>query len=205
MKQFRNRYRKNFMRDLITISLIILSPFLFFLYNIAPKDERVWKTKWLVLDALEFEDINYMLWCYSELFLTTTILCLWFITCKSWYRYAILVPILIEIYKVDGLISQAPLFFGLDIILQGIPFYVVFILILFLFSKKVGYYNSSKNISSELNKEVTELLTNLPKINREEYKILQKKLMDLRTKKESMDKKVYLGQLIALQDSIMSS
>ncbi len=203
MKKYNNFYRIHFKRDLFVLLLVLVTPFLFFFYDITPSDVKIWKTRWFIIDALDFEKVDKLFWHYSVKLLTIFIVSIWLVTCKHRWRYAILIPILVEGYKFGGLVNQTFSLFEDYNFLHSLPFSLSYILVLFFISKKLGYYSKTKSLSSELNIEISELMAKVSKINKKDYKIIKKQLIDLRNKKESMDKKEYLAELIALQDSIV--
>jgi hypothetical protein len=203
MKYLNNIFRLHFKQDLFVLTFIIAIPFLFFLYNIAPKNTQIWKTSWFMIDSKIFEDPNSMFWHYSVKILTISILSIWFVTCKYWWRFAIFVPIVVEFYKFIGLFEVYFLPIKFHHNLNSLSFSVAYIILLLFISKRLGYYSKTKSLSSELNIEISELMTKVSKINKKEYRAIKEKLIDLRSKKESMDKKEYLTKLIALQDSLV--
>ena len=142
------------------------------------------------------EDVQAIFWNMSLNLLTAFIICLWFITCKHWWRYLLIIPLIIEIYKF----TQIFVVYNSS---QSLPYSFVLILLLLIISKKAGFYSKSKNLSSELNMEISELMVKLSKVNKHKYVSIKEKLISLRSKKQTLGKKEYLAELIALQDSMV--
>ncbi|WP_055444754.1 hypothetical protein [Lacinutrix himadriensis] len=193
--------RVSFFKDLFILLLIIITPFLFFLYTIAPEDVTEWKTRFFHINLSKTGyDVNATLWYFSYKLLFFIVFILWFITCKHWWRYVLLVPLLVEVYKISGMCYE------LNGISADYKFYYSFIswvpliIILFILSKKLNYYSLSKSINKQIDEEIYVLMNQVSNYKTVDYKEFKVKLISLRKQKENLDKKEYLVQLIKLRD-----
>ncbi|MBQ0786212.1 MAG: hypothetical protein KBT69_01835 [Oceanihabitans sp.] len=193
--------RADFLKDFSIVFIIVISPFLFFLYMLSPEKTGEWET-WLFhinINNTGYE-VDEFLWCISTYFLITINLSLWFVSCKHWWRYVILIPIIIELEKINLI------YYDLSYDILDYKFHYSFILsipiIIFLFvlSKKLNYYSLSKSINKQIDDEINVLMKHVSNYKTEDYKKYKKKLVLLRKQKINLDKKEYLIKLIKLRD-----
>lgn len=193
--------RVNVLKDFILVFIIFVTPFIFFLYTLSPYNVTEWKTSVFHINLSQTgDDVNATLWYFSYKFLTTLIFSLWFTTCKHWWRYMLLVPLLVEIHKIIGM------YYELNGISADYKVYYSFILsipiiiLLFTISKKLNYYSCSKSVNKQIDDEINELMRHVSNYKKEDYKAYKKKLTLLRKEKTKLDKKEYLIQLIKLRE-----
>lgn len=193
--------RTNILKDFIVVFIIFVTPFLFFLYTISPQNTTEWKTRLFYLNLCHTgDDVNTTLWYFSYKLLFIVFFILWFITCKHWWRYVLLVALLVELHKIIGL------YYELNGVSAHYKFYYSFfmgvplIIILFILSKKLNYYSLSKSINKQIDDEINVLMKHVSNYKTEDYKAYKKKLTLLRKEKTKLDKKEYLIQLIKLRE-----
>ncbi|WP_452226930.1 hypothetical protein [Lacinutrix cladophorae] len=193
--------RVNFFSDFVIILIIVVSPFLFYLYTFFPENVMEWKTMFFYLNlrGTGFE-LDTLLWYFSYKILTTIIFCVWYLTCKHWWKYLILVPIFIELNKITLAFYE----FNYDIenytIFYSLILSFPLIMALFLISKKLNYYSLSKTINKQIDEEINLLTNKFYNYNKQDYKELKRKLSELRKQKVTLDKKEYLIKLIKLRE-----
>lgn len=98
---------KHFIIGVVIGAILIATPYLFYLYELAPDDSKVWETKWFTLTAGDYfyNVLNFVHASFVKLLgmLLTT---LWFFTCKHWWRNAILVPFTLYLYQFGGVLND---------------------------------------------------------------------------------------------------
>lgn len=205
MKLF-NREPFKIKKDFIITACIILLPFVFYLYNFAPKT-KTWRNSLFEIDSGQFNDVNYYLWFLSVKLLTIFLLSFWYLSCTYRWRGVIFLPIIFEIFKFLSLIkaSIADIGFGEITIIETLCYSAPYIIMLLLISKKLNYYKSYNNSVTPLNNEINNQIIKLSKFDVVQYKSVKKQLAKLETQKPIMDKKEYLTKLIALRDQLAIS
>lgn len=192
---------KTLKKDLLILFSIILLPFAFFIYNIAPEEMRVWKTNWFEIDSGFYKGVDYYFWMLSVKFLTLFILSLWFVTCVHRWRTIILVPVCFEIYKICVNLNAVDYGFKHDFYFpKSLLISIPFSLVLFFISKQLGYYKSFKTLG--INNEITNKMNKISKLDSSVYKNIKKELLKLNKEKELMTKRDYLIKLITLRDQM---
>lgn len=201
MKEVNLFNRKVFIKDVVIMLLIIALPFLFYLYRLIP-EVKVWETKYFTYDSVYFEDVSVLVWTLLTKILTLLFLSLWFMTCKHWWRHTILIPIIIECYKITGILNQDYYYVDDQEFILSLPLTIPVLFILILLTKKLNYFSQSVNISTELDREINNLLNELSVFKEENFKSLKRNLKELRQKKESIDAEDYLRKLVALRENL---
>jgi len=91
----------------VVISIILITtPFLFYLYRIAPTDSTEWETIFGTINSGEYRNVSFYL---HSLFTKITFVVLtgiWFLTCKNWWKYAILVPFTMFLFQLSGVVNH---------------------------------------------------------------------------------------------------
>lgn len=190
--------------DIIIMSLIVLLPFIFYTYNLAPKTAK-WQTDWFEIDSGIHEDVNFYLWIISVKLLTIMILSIWFLTCDYWWRYVLFIPISLEIYKI--LINIKVTNFGYNNqpqFIESLIYAIPFIILLLLVDKLTGYYYKNNAINFLINQEINNQLIRLSKFDARNYKEVKRELSLLNKEKNNLGNKGYLIKLIALRDRLSS-
>lgn len=193
-------------RDIIIMFLIVILPFLFYLYNLAPKGQE-WETSLFTINAGLYENVDYFVWLFCIKILTFLILCLWFLTSVNKWKYVLLVSIFLEMNKFSNIVigSQINLPFKvLDINIYAVLFSIPFFILLLWVNSKLAYSNSEKSISSQLNEEINNEYDRLTNFDIKTYTTVKNDLTRLEKQKQKLSKKEYLNELIATRDRLSS-
>ncbi|MFD2823580.1 hypothetical protein ACFS5M_07860 [Lacinutrix iliipiscaria] len=195
--------RNYFYRDIIITIIIMASPFLFYLYTISPKETSRWETLFFVLDLESVDlEVDKMLWHISYKILTIIIFSLWYLTCKHKWKYAILIPLIIEINKLTTYffeISRQADYKIYYSLMLSLPL----IFLLTFLSVKLSYFSYSKSVNQQLDEEIDTMLGSVSNFKTADYKEIKKKLIQLRKEKNNLDKKEYLTKLIRLREEFI--
>lgn len=201
MKNKKLYYIQFIRKDIIMAILIITLPFVFYLYNLAPKHNRVWEIFLFKINSGTFYDVNVFLWNIFTKILIIAIISIWFITCKYWWRFALLLGLTIETFKLLGIFKEAYFINSkINLWIFVLPIAFIYSLLLIYISKKIGYYNYAKTEISQINFEVDKLLVEVKHFKMKDYKMFKQKLFELRKRKKKMNKKEYLVRIIVLRD-----
>ncbi|WP_298757719.1 hypothetical protein [uncultured Psychroserpens sp.] len=191
------------MRDIVVLFTIIILPFLFFTYKLVPLDYNIWSSEFLSLDAEVIMDVDYCIWIFYIKVLTLLILSIWFVTNPYEWRFIIVLPIIIEMYKVYVLIVS--LKWGYDykiIFFESLILSFPYILILYFFSGWTGFYIKKETFKIKINEEINAELNKISSFNSESYKAVKKDLSLIVKQKQMMNNKEYLTKLIELRDKL---
>jgi hypothetical protein len=88
----------------IIVLLIAISPILFYSYESFP-NTKVWETSLFSLKT-NFFDWNAYAWYLTGKIVPLYLLLLWFFTCKHWWHWILLVPIVMYSFQLWGIINE---------------------------------------------------------------------------------------------------
>ena len=185
--------------DLVVIILIIIIPIAFFAYNLLPQDLEIIETKYINLTAGYYETINAAVWQLSLKCLSISLFCLWFVTCRHWWRYFILISISFELFKLFSIYNEM---FNIKStkLLVNILFVIIPILLILLLSFKLKYFSFKKSLSDEVNSEIDNLLVDLSRFKSKNHKTFKNRFIEIRDNKTQYSDKQYLKLLLELRE-----
>ena len=100
-----DKRNRQFRKGVFISLLLMLTPFVFYLYRFAP-DAESWDIGILSINSGGFDTVFGMVHALftkiTFLILTTT----WFFTCKHWWKYAILVPFGMFFFQLTGVLNH---------------------------------------------------------------------------------------------------
>lgn len=202
MAQINLLNRKVFIKDLVIASIIVALPFLFYLYQFVP-EVKVWKTPFFTIESNYFNDVSIFAWTIMTKVLTLLILSIWFVTCKYWWRYAIIIPIIIEIFKIL-IIMNDDLFFVDEIeLFYAIPVTIPVILLLFILSKRINRYSLTQHLNNEIEDEINDVINKISELKMQNYQIIKRSLTKLKNEKDIISDKQYLKELLKMKKNLM--
>ena len=191
MKYF-NKIR--FYIDIFYTLIITTIGFLFFTYMFFPKEENI-TILGVVINSGYYEKIDLLFWNIFNHSLIILLFSIWFITCKYWWRYLILLIIFFEIEKLSFVIFDSKDVIGNYYYI--IAFAFIYISIIIFISNKQKYYYSKK-IKTKIDLEISSLINN--NVLKRKGGNIKLRLFELRKSKREYKKKEYLIKLIELRN-----
>ncbi len=193
--------RKEFLKDIGVISLILLTPLLFYVYLLFPESSKL-ETPFFTINTKYYEDIQVFIWTFSIKISFILMFSVWYLTCKHWWRICLLIPIIFFLNQLivvinDELQNADHYEFGISFAIS-IPIIVV----LLVLSKKLKYYSESKSLAEELDLEINQLFKNVVIIKHKDILGLKREMKYLKSQKSKMTSEEYLKKLIRLRDMI---
>lgn len=104
-RQYTDR-RKRFIIGGVIAFLLAITPFLFYLYKYAPSDTTIWKTNFYTIKSGGFGDVQSFVHALFTKITFITITTLWFVTSKDWWKWAILIPLIMFLFQLLGVLYQ---------------------------------------------------------------------------------------------------
>lgn len=86
------------------VILIAVSPLIFYSYKNFP-ESQTWETSLFTLET-NFPDWFGFIWYLVNKFVPLYLLLLWFVTCKHWWHWIILIPIGMYAFQLWGILNQ---------------------------------------------------------------------------------------------------
>ncbi|MGC1473442.1 MAG: hypothetical protein WA775_12690 [Psychroserpens sp.] len=189
--------------DIVIVTFIVLMPFAFYLYLLAPYQTKIWTTSFFVIDAEYYELVRHYLWINFYLLTTLLVIAIWFLTCKYWWRYVLFVPLIFQVYQYLFFLNWKSMYYSGFNFYHSLLISIPILTLLHMLSKKMGYYSIKKNYKDELNKEIFHLMNDLSLFEQNDYLIANKQFEILKKKKNMISKRKYLSELLVLRDSFI--
>ncbi|MBC9797269.1 hypothetical protein IBL28_14940 [Sinomicrobium sp. FJxs] len=98
--------KKRKFAELLTILLIAVSPFIFYLYKGFP-ETKTWETYFFTLKSLNYSSVYAAGWNFVNKFVPLYLLLLWFLTCRHWWKYIILIPMTLFIFQLFSVLNSS--------------------------------------------------------------------------------------------------
>lgn len=174
------------MFEQLVVFLLVSSPFAFYFYQFAPIN-NTWDTYFFTIQT-SHKEVDTFLWALGNKSLLFMTFLLWFLSCKHWWKYAILVPFGMSVYQLIGVLSPESSFF------QRISTYNIYLLLAPIFtlliwvSHKLGYtyfaIDKEKELQSRIEDQIASLRTNkiLYSKNLEKFAMIKGRNTDISTK-----------------------
>ncbi len=139
---------------------LIATPFLFYLYKFAPIDSKEWDTFLGTIYSGGFGNVqSYM----HALFTKITFILLtgiWFLTCKNWWKFAILAPLTMFLFQLSGIINYKLQYIDEYDFWYSLPFIIPLLIFLIYISYRINKRtNQFTDLNSEVEDEIKKILS----------------------------------------------
>lgn len=85
--------------------LLAITPFLFYLYQYAPDNSPTWDTKLFTINSKGFASAQSYVHALFTKIIFVVITALWFVTSRDWWKWAILIPLIMFMFQLLGVIN----------------------------------------------------------------------------------------------------
>ncbi len=188
-----------FKNEIMTVSIIIIVPFLFYAYLIIPNEIDVYETSFITIYAGYYGSVQNFIYILFYKSMIIILLSVWLLTSKENWRFVILIPILFELYKFAGFIFERHNDydeFNFNYSLKFIFGYLLMISIILFFNK------SNLNSDLDLPDEIRLISSQLSSFNKKDLNHIKNKYELLKLNKDKVEKREYLLKLIEFRDKL---
>ena len=197
------RLKKKIMtKELLTASIIVALPFLYYIFEIVP-EEKIWNTWFFTFDSKYYNEANVFAWVLMTKLYTVVILFLWYKTCKKWWRYAILVPIIIELFKTGTILNSELYYVDEYEYSLSLPVTIPIIFLVLFLSYKFIFYSRTRNLKNQLKEEIDDVISQIANTKVSSYAKFRDKFEELKKRKNKLTKEDYLKELLTLKNGIL--
>ena len=143
----------------VAISLLLIAtPFLFYIYTIAPADSKEWDTIFGSIEAGNFKSVQTFLHALFTKITFVLLTLIWFLTSNNWWKYAILVPLTMFLFQLFGVISSKLQFIDEFDFWYSLPFIIPILAFLIYISIRIS---KKPDLSYELKNDVKEEISKM--------------------------------------------
>ncbi|UOB16615.1 hypothetical protein [Abyssalbus ytuae] len=158
-RRLTDRRKKAFIGYVISFFLIT-SPFLFYLYRVAPSDSKEWQLGFLIIKSGGFANVQFFLHALFTKLILCTITTVWFFTCQSWWKYAILVPITMFLFQLTGVLNYKIQYIDEYDFWYSLPVVIPIVASIIIVSGKISKYTTALDLKDEIEKELSQMIKN---------------------------------------------
>lgn len=196
---FKKSSNKKKITEILVALTILAQAFIFYVYELAP-DTPSWKVWIFTLNFQPFsESVRSFMWLLNLKFFLIAITLIWYLTCKYWWKYAILSPLVLGILQLISLLNRNVSAIDEIEYKYSLPIVVPIIMVLIFLSQKLNYMALIEDAALSLKAEIEEIISGLtkPKVKTE----LEGRLVEIK-KRKGLGNEVYLENLINYRDEL---
>ena len=130
---------------------------------------------------------------------------IWFLSCKHWWRFSILVIIFIELLKLFSVFNSNQKSYDEIEFYMSLPITLPIIILLILLSNKINSLNTIKKIQIKINEEINNEITALNSKSQKQIYELKSEFKTLLENKNAINETDYLEQLILIREKIINT
>jgi|GEM_PF-6006308 len=193
---------KDFKRTDILISvLIILVTLLYFSDEyLIPEDLKTVNIWGFEIGSFGYLNINELVYLSKMKVLILFFSIIWYLTCRHWWKQAILVIIILELFKLIGIFNTNSYYVDEIEYLTSLPITAPLIILLILLSSKLNKIRLSDEVCHSLDEEIDEVFFQLNQDKFNELDELKKKIKSTKERYYNENKEAYVNELISIRD-----
>lgn len=191
-KQKKNRY----VFEIISCFILLFIPSLYFMEMLIPKGVQTYQLGWLEINDFGFNDVNMFFWYVNLKLCVLLPLMIWFVSCRKWWRYSILVPIILTTSQLWELF-QSPSASKLDQfeLFKALPAILFIIGLLLLSSYFIKYRYRIFDVYLDITHEINDVVGQLSSTN--EIVVEKRAILD-QLKETSVSEVMAAERMVAL-------
>lgn len=139
------------------IIFLVITPFLFYLYRFAPSDTNVMETKFFIINSGGFKSVQGFTHALFTKLTLVFLVTLWFLTCRHWWKWSLLVPLTLFLFQLTGVINHALEYIDNYDFWYSLPVVIPVICFLVYIKNKIRFYTDSIDLKEELDTEIEKL------------------------------------------------
>lgn len=141
----------------IGIILILVSiPYLFYFYKYAP-NEGVWETNYFTISSGGFRTVKGFVHALFTKIIFFISFSIWFLTCRHWWKYAILVPLTLFLFQLSGVLNQQLDYIDEYDFWYSLPIVIPIIILILFLSRKLKFYIEAIDLKDKIEAEIKSL------------------------------------------------
>lgn len=184
--------------DIIIALLIIALPFLFYTYKLVP-DYSIWESQFFTINSGNWESVQYFFWILNIKLLIIFSLIIWYFTCKHWWKNVILIPFIIELFKLRSIFDESVEYIDEIEFFHSLPITIPIILFIIYLSKKIGYYSYYSDLHNEINQEIEIIIEELNIIEHHDIFFIKNEFEKIKNEKSIINMDEYQDKLLRLR------
>jgi len=146
----KNNKRTSLLIGSLIVLLIVSTPYLLYFYQSIPKDLENWNTAFGVIKGGYYQSVSAYIYYFFSKFVPLLLLFIWFITNKTWWVHALIIPITVYLFQLIAVINDSELYMDEVEFIYTVPFLVLILVILYFVRSKISIYIQAVDLKKEM-------------------------------------------------------
>lgn len=156
MAKFSTRQKNRILGGVCSL-LLLFSPYLFYLYEVAPADSDMWELGFITIHAGGFKSVQIMCHAAISKLFPFLLLSMAYFNLGQWWKYFFMVPIGMFLYQFLGVINyQSSYIDDFDFYLS-LPILVPLLALIMYLDRKLKLYALKSDLQDFVQKEINRL------------------------------------------------
>jgi len=150
----KNNKRTSLLLGSLMVILIIITPYLLYFYQSLPVDTENWETFFGTIKGGYYGTARMFIYTFFSKFVPLLLLFVWFITNKTWWVHALIIPITVYLFQLIAVINDSELYMDEVEFIYTVPFLVVIFVILYFIRSKISIYIQAVDLKKEMDENM---------------------------------------------------
>jgi hypothetical protein len=138
----------------VIILLIISTPYLLYIYQSIPQDLENWNTIFGTIKGGYYGTAQIYIYTLFSKFVPFLLLFVWFISNKTWWVHALIIPITVYLFQLISVINDSEQYVDEVEFIYTVPFLVVIFVILYFIRSKISIYIQAVDLKKEMDENM---------------------------------------------------
>ncbi len=138
----------------LMVILIVSTPYLLYFYQSFPRDLENWDTIFGVIKGGYYGSVFVFMYTFFSKFVPLLLLFVWFITNKTWWTHALIIPISVYLFQLISVINDSEGFIDEVEFIYTVPFLALIIVILYFVRSKISIYIQAVDLKKEMDENM---------------------------------------------------
>lgn len=145
----------------VLLSLVLIAtPFLFYLYRLAPSDSSEWDTIFGTIRSGGFNNVQTFIYTLFTKVILVLITGIWFITSNNWWKFSILVPFTMFLFQFIGVLNHEIKYLDEFDFWYSLPLIIPILLFVIYISYRISRnQKNSLELMSQVDEEIKKILS----------------------------------------------
>ncbi len=162
--------KKKLLIGVVVIIIMAITPFLFYFYKIVPKGVTSWDFLFFTIESNGFKSVQIFSHAFFTKLTFVISFSIWFITCKYWWKWVLLIPLVMFLFQLTGVLNQNIKYIDEYDFWYSLPVTIPVLGFLLWLRKKLNFYTNALDIKDDIDNKITDLQKEeLTKLTQEIY------------------------------------
>lgn len=138
----------------LMVILIISTPYLLYFYQNLSSDSENWNSFFGVIKGGYYGTARMFIYTFFSKFVPLLLLFVWFITNKTWWVHALIIPISVYLFQLISVVNDSEIYMDEVEFIYTVPFLAVILVILYFIRSKISIYIQAVDLKKEMDENM---------------------------------------------------